>query len=50
MHKKCYTVTLDIECWDDLPIHKVDWAKAISLFPDEYIHSSICERELQDVL
>ena len=49
MHKKCYTVTLDIECWDDLPIHKVDWAKAISLFPDEYIHSSICERELQDV-
>ena len=50
MHKKCYTVTLDIECWDDLPMHDIDWAKAISLFPDEYIHSSICERELQDVL
>ena len=50
MHKKCYTVTLDIECWDDLPMHDIDWAKAICLFPDEYIHSSICERELQDVL
>ena len=50
MHKKCYTVTLDIECWDDLKIYDIDWAKAISLFPDEYIHSSTCERELQDVL
>jgi len=50
MHKRCYTITLDVECWDDLPIHDIDWAKAINLFPDEYIHSSICERELQDVL
>ena len=43
MHKRCYTITLDIECWDDLPIHEVDWAKAINLFPDEYIHSSVKE-------
>jgi len=44
MHKRVYTVTLDIECWDDLKIHSIDWAKAINLFPDEYIHSSVQDR------
>ena len=39
-----YTVTLDIECWDDLKVDKIDWAKAINLFPDEFIHSSVSER------
>ena len=41
MHKRTYTVTLDIECWDDLKVDSIDWAKAINLFPDEYIHSSV---------
>ena len=41
MHKRVYTVTLDIECWDDLKVEKIDWAKSINLFPDEYIHSSV---------
>ena len=44
MHKCVYTVTLDIECWNDLKIDKIDWAKAINLFPDEFIHSSVQER------
>ena len=43
MHKRVYTVTLDIECWDDLKVTKIDWAKRIGLFPDEYIHSSVQE-------
>ena len=44
MHKRVYTVTLDIECWDDLKVEQIDWAKSINLFPDEYIHSSIQDR------
>ena len=44
MHKRVYTVTLDIECWDDLKVDSIDWAKAINLFPDEYIHSSVEDR------
>ena len=44
MHKRVYTVTLDIECWDDLKVEKIDWAKSINLFPDEFIHSSVTER------
>ena len=44
MHKRVYTVTLDIECWDDLKVEKIDWAKSINLFPDEYIHSSVQDR------
>ena len=43
MHKRVYTVTLDIECWDDLKVDKIDWAKRVGLFPDEYIHSSVQE-------
>ena len=46
MHKCVYTVTLDIECWNDLKIDKIDWAKAINLFPDEFIHSSVQELTL----
>jgi len=46
MHKRVYTVTLDIECWDDLKVEKIDWAKSINLFPDEFIHSSVQERTL----
>ena len=43
MHKCVYTVTLDIECWNDLKVDKINWAKAINLFPDEFIHSSVKE-------
>ena len=43
MHKCVYTVTLDIECWNDLKVDKIDWAKSINLFPDEFIHSSVQE-------
>ena len=46
MHKCVYTVTLDIDCWDDLKVEKIDWAKAINLFPDEFIHSSVQEHSL----
>ena len=46
MHKCVYTVTLDIECWDDLKLDKIDWAKRVGLFPDEYIHSSVQEHPL----
>ena len=43
MHKCVYTVTLDIECWNDLKVDKIDWAKRVGLFPDEFIHSSVQE-------
>ena len=43
MYKRTYTVTLDIECWDDLKVDKIDWARSINLFPDEFIHSSVQE-------
>ena len=46
MHKRVYTVTLDIECWDDLKVEKIDWEKSINLFPDEFIHSSVKELSL----
>ena len=46
MHKRVYTVTLDIECWDDLKLDSIDWAKRVGLFPDEYIHSSVQEHQL----
>ena len=46
MHKRVYTVTLDIECWDDLKVDKIDWARSINLFPDEFIHSSVKELTL----
>ena len=46
MYKRTYTVTLDIECWDDLKLDTIDWAKRINLFPDEYIHSSVKEHDL----
>ena len=46
MHKRVYTVTLDIECWDDLKLDSIDWAKRVGLFPDEYIHSSVQEHPL----
>ena len=46
MYKRTYTVTLDIECWDDLKVEKIDWAKSINLFPDEFIHSSVQELTL----
>jgi len=46
MHKCVYTVTLDIECWNDLKVDKIDWARSINLFPDEYIHSSVQELTL----
>ena len=46
MHKCVYTVTLDIECWNDLKVDKINWAKAINLFPDEFIHSSVQEHSL----
>ena len=46
MHKCVYTVTLDIECWNDLKVDKINWAKAINLFPDEFIHSSVQELTL----
>ena len=46
MRKRTYTVTLDIDCWDDLKVDKIDWAKAINLFPDEFIHSSVQELDM----
>ena len=46
MYKRTYTVTLDIEFWDDLKLDTIDWAKRINLFPDEYIHSSVKEHHV----
>lgn len=45
--KRLVRVTLDIECYDDLDLERLNWADILDLEGDESIHSSI--KELGDI-
>jgi len=46
-HKRIISVTLDIECYDDLNLEDIDWNDILGLEGDENVDISI--RETADV-
>jgi len=46
-HKRIVSVTLDIECYDDLDLEDIDWRDILDLQGDERVHVNI--KELVDV-
>ena len=46
-HKRIVSVTLDIECYDDLELEEMDWRDILDLQGDEKVDVSI--RETADV-
>jgi len=46
-HKRIVSVTLDIECYDDLELEDLDWREVLDLQGDEKVYVSI--KELADV-
>ncbi len=46
-HKRIISVTLDIECYDDLNLKDIDWNDILGLEGDENVDISI--RETADV-
>jgi len=45
--KRRVSVTLDIECYDDLDIEDLDWKDLLGLEGDEIVHTSIREKDYQ---
>ena len=45
--KRTVCVTLDVECYDDLPLEDYDWKEILGLEGDENVHVNI--KELADV-
>jgi len=45
--KRLVRVTLDIECYDDLPVEDMDWPDLLGLEGDEEVHTSI--KDLSEV-
>lgn len=43
--KRLVTVTLDIECYDDLDIEDINWKELLKLEPGENVHSKVQEFE-----
>ena len=41
--KRLVSVTLDVECYDDLPLEDYDWKEILGLEGDENVHVSIKE-------
>ena len=41
--KRLVSVTLDIECYDDLDVENIDWKELLELEGDEEVHSSVKE-------
>ena len=41
--KRIIQVTLDIECYDDLDLHDINWHELLQLEPGEDVHSKIKE-------
>jgi hypothetical protein len=39
--KRLVRVTLDIECYDDLDVHDIDWKDILRLDGDECVHAEI---------
>ena len=46
-HKRIISVTLDIECYDDLNLEDINWNDILGLEGDEHVDISI--RETADV-
>ena len=46
-HKRVVSVTLDIECYDDLDLESLDWNEVLGLEGDENVNVSI--KELSDI-
>jgi hypothetical protein len=46
-HKRIVSVTLDIECYDDLDLESLDWNEVLGLEGDENVNVNI--RELADI-
>ena len=42
-HKRIVSVTLDIECYDDLELENLDWREVLDLQGDEKVHVNIKE-------
>ena len=45
--KRMVSVTLDIECYDDLDLQSLDWNEVLGLEGDENVNVSI--KELSDI-
>lgn len=45
--KRTVSVTLDIECYDDLDLQSLDWNEVLGLEGDENVNVSI--KELSDI-
>ena len=45
--KRIVSVTLDIECYDDLDLEHMDWNEVLGLEGDENVHITI--KELADI-
>ena len=41
--KRIVSVTLDIECYDDLDLENMDWKDLLGLEGDENVHATIKE-------
>ena len=41
--KRLVRVTLDIECYDDLDLHGINWKDLLDLEGDEDVHANIKE-------
>ena len=39
--KKLVRITLDVECYDDLDLTKINWEKLLELEGDENVHAKI---------
>ena len=46
-HKRIVSVTLDIECYDDLELGEMDWREILDLQGDENVQVNV--RELADM-
>ena len=43
--KRTVRVTLDVECYNDLPIEDLEWKDLLGLEGDECVHTTITELE-----
>ena len=42
-HKRIFSVTLDIECYEDLELEELDWREVLDLQGDETVDVTIKE-------
>ena len=41
--KRLISITLDVECYDDLDVEHLDWREILELEGDEIVHSRVKE-------